>query len=291
MSATPLVSVYLPTRDRVDMVEAAIVSVLRQDYPHFELLIVDDASTDGTPEVLQRFAARDRRIRLFRQEAPRGAPAARNLGVREARGVFVTGLDDDDEMLPNRLGSLVAAYRDRYAFVCTGHWVNSGDWRKPFGNRRRIITLGDLLHGNCVGNQVLTRRDRFITVGGFDESLRAWQDYDLWTRMVERYGPALRLAEPTYLFWRGGGVAGISASANALVGARQYYDKFAMLMGPAHRRSQRLILTITRRDRLTLIDLLRCWTPATGGQALRYWLKSNLPFSRQLAEYRWRQSR
>ena len=291
MRSQPLVSVYLPTRDRVDMVEAAIGSVLRQDYPHFELLIVDDASTDGTPEVLRRFAAQDRRIRLFRQEAPRGAPAARNLGVREARGVFVTGLDDDDEMLPNRLGSLVAAYHDRYAFVCTGHWVNSGDWRKPFGNRRRIITLGDLLHGNCVGNQVLTRRDRFITVGGFDETLRAWQDYDLWTRMVERYGPALRLAEPTYLFWRGGGVAGISASANALVGARQYYDKFAMLMGPAHRRSQRLIRRITERERLTFVDLLRCWTPATGAQAIRYWLKSNLPVSRQLVEYRWRQMR
>ena len=123
------------------------------------------------------------------------------------------------------------------------------------------------------------------------ETLRAWQDYDLWTRMVERYGPALRLAEPTYLFWRGGGVAGISASANALVGARQYYDKFAMLMGPSHRRSQRLIRRITERQRLTFVDLLRCWTPATGAQAIRYWLKSNLPVSRQLLEYRWRQMR
>ena len=138
---------------------------------------------------------------------------------------------------------------------------------------------------------MLTRRERYIAVGGFDESMRAWQDYDLWTRMVERYGPALRLAEPTYLFWRGGGVPNISASANALIGARQYFKKFRMLMGPGHRRSQRLLRIITQRERLTFLGLLGSWTPATGAQALRYWLKSNLPFSRQLAEYRWRQLR
>ena len=112
MADSPLVSVYLPTRNRAEQLPRAIRSVLRQDCPNLELLVVDDASTDLTSEVLARFAARDSRVRIFRQPVPSGAPAARNRAIREARGEFLAGIDDDDLMLPTRLSSLLDAYQD-----------------------------------------------------------------------------------------------------------------------------------------------------------------------------------
>lgn len=83
-SDLPLISVYMPTFNRVDMVQRAIRSVLAQDYPHLELLVVDDASTDTTWDTLNRIYADEPRVRLFRQEKGQGACAARNLAIAEA---------------------------------------------------------------------------------------------------------------------------------------------------------------------------------------------------------------
>ena len=99
----------MPTYNRSQMVQRAIASVLAQDYPHYELLIVDDCSKDDTWDVLNQLYGDNPKIRLFRQEKGQGACAARNLAIKAAAGDFVTGLDDDDEFLPNRLSSLMKA--------------------------------------------------------------------------------------------------------------------------------------------------------------------------------------
>ena len=85
---------------------AAVASVLAQTHPDFELLIVNDGSTDGTAGYLDDLAARDARVRVFHHDQPGGAPRARNKAIREARGSWVTGIDDDDEFLPGRLAAL-----------------------------------------------------------------------------------------------------------------------------------------------------------------------------------------
>lgn len=253
------------------LVSEAIASVLAQTFDNFELLVVDDASTDDTAERLAILADQDARIRILRAPSPIGAAAARNLALAEARGTWCTGLDDDDLMLPNRLAGLYAARTDRYALICTSFWLERDGVRRLRHHGERIITLDHLLHYNLVGNQALMRTDRVRAIGGFDADLPASQDYDLWTRMLERYGPARRLAEPSYVMRdHGEQLARISNSSAASKGAERYRQKHALLMSPAHERSQRLIATIIAHEPLTLQRLWTCVSPGSLPLLLRY---------------------
>jgi glycosyltransferase involved in cell wall biosynthesis len=103
----PLVSVVMPTHNREAMLDLAIESVRSQTLDDLELLIVDDASTDGTAEMLARKAPSDRRIRILRLAVNSGCDAARNMGVSQARGRYLAFLDDDDLFLPERLEQAV----------------------------------------------------------------------------------------------------------------------------------------------------------------------------------------
>jgi GT2 family glycosyltransferase len=287
VTGTPRVSVYLPTRNRATSLAEAAASVLAQDYTDLELLIVDDASGDDTRRVAEGLARQDPRVRYWRLPAPRGAPAARNVAIGHAAGEFVTGLDDDDLMLPGRIAALVAAHQERYAFVCSGFLHERAGWRRPVFATPRRIALADLLHYNLVGNQALVRTERLRAVGGYDESMVASQDYDLWTRLVLRFGPALRIPGPSYVFREGSGGDSITASPRAREGARQYLQKHAALMIPAQRRSQQLLAVIAGRERIRMRDLPRLCAAPTAGVLLRYWAATNLPVARGLRE-RWR---
>jgi GalNAc5-diNAcBac-PP-undecaprenol beta-1,3-glucosyltransferase len=113
-----LVSIIMATYNRAGTIPRAIRSVLGQSYPYWELIVVDDGSTDGTDEVLAQFS--DPRIKVFRHERNRGATAARNTGLEHLRGGWFTLLDSDDEMLPEALGVMVdcAARTGATAVTC-----------------------------------------------------------------------------------------------------------------------------------------------------------------------------
>jgi len=200
--AQPLVSVYIPTRNRSGLLERAIRSVLHQDYPAIEILVIDDASDDGTGILVRNIIAErapSRTVVYYRQDIAGGASVARNLAINMARGPLITGLDDDDYFQPDRLGKLVACFDpDRCSFVFDGYLqethTSDGQRRRRPISLSKSVCLGDLLKRNIVGNQVLTLTSRMRAVGGFDESLPAWQDYDLWIRLVQAFGegrPAL----------------------------------------------------------------------------------------------------
>lgn len=192
----PLVSIYIPTRNRVEMLTRAVRSVLRQDYNPIEILVVDDSSEDGTGQRVQELAAEctpGKQVAYFRQPAPAGASAARNRALAAAQGELVTGLDDDDHFLSDRVSRLVAAFDPaRCSFVFDGYvretHLADGRTRRTNIVLDRPARLCDLLKRNIVGNQVLTLTARLRDVGGFDESLPAWQDYDLWIRLVKTFG-------------------------------------------------------------------------------------------------------
>ncbi len=267
----------MPTRNRADRVGAAIESVLAQSMRDLELIVVDDGSTDATPQVLREFAGRDARIRVLTQPAPGGAPAARNRAIAAARGEYITGIDDDDVMRPSRLADLLGAYSDRHAFVCSAFDVRDEHGQRTYNAKRCEIGLADLLHGNCVGNQVLTRTERMRSVGGFDPALVASQDHDLWTRLVVRLGPALRIAASSYVVTRDAGAERISGSAAAAQGARQYAAKHDSLMNRSQRRSQLLIEIIAAGRAMSLRDMLRCCTRRNVVATLGYSLRSRFP--------------
>lgn len=195
MSATAdRVTVYIPTRNRVDLLRQALASVEAQTYPDIEVIVVDDGSDDDTAAYLASYASRHS-FRWFRNETPQGANAARNTAIRHAQGRFVTGLDDDDRFHPDRIRALMAAWDDRWSMVTSDDMLTTaaGDvrWRK-----KRVISADDLLFRNRIGNQVLTLRQRVMEIGLFDETLTAAQDHDLWIRLALRFGDALSVGEP-----------------------------------------------------------------------------------------------
>jgi glycosyltransferase involved in cell wall biosynthesis len=186
-----LVSVVLPTYNREGSVGEAIESVLRQTYPALELLVVDDASTDGTRARVEGFG--DARISYLRHENNRGGSAARNTGMAAARGELIAFQDSDDVWLPNKLERQIAVLRaagpDTGAVYCP-YWREYPDGRRethpadpasaPRGDIRRA-----LLYANFIGTPtILATRACCEAVAGFDEALPRFQDWDWMIRVA-----------------------------------------------------------------------------------------------------------
>lgn len=185
---TLLVSIVMPTYNRASLVGQAIESVLGQDYPHWELLVVDDGSTDDTGRVLSEYRG-DCRIRCFHQSNS-GQATARNVGVRNARGQFVAFLDSDNRWLPHKLSTQTAylkanpavdvLYGDGECIDLAGRVLPV----KPSMKRYSGQVWRQLLIDNFVAfNTAIVRVEKLTEIGGFDEQVRRGDDYDLWLRM------------------------------------------------------------------------------------------------------------
>jgi glycosyltransferase involved in cell wall biosynthesis len=185
------VSVVIPVFNRAEAVQRAIASVLAQTCQDFEIIVVDDGSTDATASVVA--AMTDPRITLIRHERNRGGGAARNTGYRAGSAPFVAFLDSDDEWLPTKLERQLDVFEradDRLGLVYTG-----ADRIFPDGTATRHIPRRDadlartLLTENVIGETSLgmVRRSALDAIDGFDESLPAAQDMDLWLRLCERF--------------------------------------------------------------------------------------------------------
>jgi glycosyltransferase involved in cell wall biosynthesis len=195
MSASPSVSVIIATYNRAAFLAETIDSVLGQRFPDFELIVVDDGSTDDTREVL---AAYGEKVRVFRQQN-RGPSAARNLGARYARGAWLSIQDSDDLAAPDHLEALLgfAAGRRALGMVFANGAYLGGEFHDrrtiiPEGKSRRLarrgVRLADLFDKSIVRLQAaLIAKEAFDAVGGFDETLRISMDLDLSFRLFMRY--------------------------------------------------------------------------------------------------------
>jgi len=225
----PLVSVVIPTRNRAELLAAAVRSVLDQTYRNFELIIVDDASEDGTREMVARLS--DPRIRYIRHDAVKGGGAARNTGIRSSRGEYISFLDDDDEWLPSKL-ELQVGYLERKRsadVVYTGLSVRELDSGKPAGKvvpLKRGDIFADLLAGNCVGtaSSVILRRDCLDTGDLFDENLPSCQDWDMWLKLSKscRFD---YISEPLVVYHLHGKRI-TSSDESALAGREMVFEKY-----------------------------------------------------------------
>ncbi len=181
----PQVSVVLPTRDRWPMLRQALDSALGQEGVDLEVIVVDEASSDETPERLAGID--DQRVSFLRHDAPRGPAAARNAAIERARGDWVAFLDDDDIWAPGKLGAQLSAAQqgghslsyttrieidDEMAVINTRHAPN------PDGLERRLLS------NNVIGSptSVMVRRDLLQRIGTFDQRLPPLEDWDLWIR-------------------------------------------------------------------------------------------------------------
>ncbi len=249
MPIVPIVTVYMPTHNRRALLERAVNSVFAQTRQDFELIIVDDASQDDTPQYLQALAKRDARVTVLRNETPSGACVARNKAIKLAKTKFVTGLDDDDEFLPHRLATLLAGYDARYAFVNQGYIWQFGKRGKQACDQVKEFSLAEQLSHNYATNQVLVETKRLLAVGGFDESFKACQDYDTWTRLIIAYGNAKCLGGASYIVHQGHEGPRITAKGNHALGYQQYYDKHQHLMSETNKMNQRWMMLTALREK------------------------------------------
>lgn len=193
----PGVSVIIPTYNRWPMVGAAVASVLAQSFRDFELIVVDDGSTDGTSTELLQFGSQ---LRYFRQDRS-GVSAARNSGVRQSHGRLVAFLDSDDLWQPEKLKTQVG-YMEYFPEVriCQTEelWVRNGVRVNPRTKHRK--PSGDIFDRSldlCLvsPSAVMMTRELFDCSGGFDESLPVCEDYDLWLR-IARDNPVPLIEQP-----------------------------------------------------------------------------------------------
>ena len=207
---TPAVSIVIPAYNRAGSIAAAIRSVLRQTWTDFELIVVDDASSDGTLEAAAE--VRDPRLRLIAGRSNRGAAAARNLGAAAARGRWIAFQDSDDEWLPEKLekqmarleGAAAGDFVAAYCGLLTLGWIDDAPDARlavrylpgPAVSPAEGDILGSLLVDNLISTQTLVvRRDLFHALAGFDAGSPAYIDWDLAIRLAQ-HGPIAFVDEP-----------------------------------------------------------------------------------------------
>jgi glycosyltransferase involved in cell wall biosynthesis len=183
----PLVSVIIPTYNRAAWVKEAAGSVLAQTFRDYELLVVDDGSTDATLEAL---VSLDGPLKVLRLERRRGVSAARNLGAAAARGDWLAFLDSDDLWLSDKLTRQVdflRAHPDLVICQTEEIWIRNGVRVNPPETHRKAggdIFLQSLQRCSVSPSAVMLHRRLFEALGGFDETLPAAEDYDLWLRVA-----------------------------------------------------------------------------------------------------------
>ena len=191
MLRIPKVTVVVPAYNVSKYIQEALASLEKQTFTDFEVLIVDDGSTDNTADVVQKFCQRDSRFKLL-QKPNGGLSSARNYGIHHAQGEYIALLDGDDVYHKDKLATHVARLysRDDVGLVYSASRTIRDDGKPTF-----IALNGKPIHPNPLlallcknfighGSNAVFRRCLIEEVGGFNESLRSWEDVDLWLRIA-----------------------------------------------------------------------------------------------------------
>jgi glycosyltransferase involved in cell wall biosynthesis len=186
----PKVSVIIPTYNRLPMLKEAVNSVLAQDFEDFELIVVDDGSTDGTIEEIRKFGGR---VRLLQHPENRGVSAARNKGILHAKGKYVAFLDSDDQWVKGKLKIQVTFLDENphYPLCYTDEiWIRRGKRVNPMVKHAKY---SGWIFEKCLPlciispSSAMMRKTLFSKVGLFDEALPVCEDYDFWLRVSARF--------------------------------------------------------------------------------------------------------
>jgi len=184
----PRVSIILPVFNRAATIRRCVDSVRSQTLPDWELVAVDDASSDGSAAIIAAYG--DARIRILRHERNRGAAAARNTAMRDARGEYLAWIDSDDEWLPDKLAQQLALLAATGAEACAcDYFMSTAGHEHPV----RIPTSEDwrrTLHTECrlaAGSTLLVRRACLEKIGLLDEALRSHEDWDWCLRLTQHF--------------------------------------------------------------------------------------------------------
>ena len=188
---TPIVSVVIPTYKRAHTIARTIESVLSQTCQNFEILVADDASTDDTENLIREFA-RSSPIHYLRHVENQGAPTARNMGAKKARGDYLAFLDSDDIWYPQFLErqlSILQEFPSDVGMVCCGMLQKGAGNERVMGSGSRALTYDENLvfgDGICTSS-FLIRKAAFDKIKGFDVEFASFQDFDFLLRMSAKF--------------------------------------------------------------------------------------------------------
>ncbi len=204
MKKYPLVSVIMPTYNRAWTLKDAVDSVLLQDYPNIELVVIDDGSEDNTQELLETYK---NEITVLRQEN-KGVSAARNKGIRQSRGEFIALLDSDDAWDKRKISCQMEFFKDHpEALICQTQeiWIRNGKKVNPKVKHKKpsgMIFEPSLDLCLVSPSAVMMKRQLFDMKGYFNENFLVCEDYDLWLRVSSTL-PVFLIDKP-YTIKRGG---------------------------------------------------------------------------------------
>ncbi len=187
MNSKPLVSVIIPTFNRLEVLKRAILSVENQTYSNIELIVVDDGSSDGTGDFLNKNS-----IKFFTLDKNRGVSFARNFGVARSKGEYIAFLDSDDEWLEEKIAKQINFLNKNNFRWCHGEeiWVRNGIRVNPMKKHKKgggdqfLPSLNLCL---ISPSTVMMEKSLFDEFGGFKEDFIVCEDYDLWLRILNLY--------------------------------------------------------------------------------------------------------
>jgi glycosyltransferase involved in cell wall biosynthesis len=190
----------MPVRNAAPFLDASITSILSQTMADFEFVVLDDASTDGSRDLLRAWARRDGRIRLLESDTALGLAGSANRVMREARGSICARMDSDDVSAPDRLArqwAVLQAHPEASVVATLWRGIDpEGRFVRPSDRWRlwRHTTFAPFPHGS-----VMFRRDWGLSAGGYRETCASWEDFDFFVRMAG-LGPIYVIAKPLYAY-------------------------------------------------------------------------------------------
>ncbi len=205
MAATPEISILMSVYNGDVFLRAALESILAQTFSDFECIVIDDASTDTTSDILKEFVALDSRIHVFRNEHNHGLTASLNVGLTHCRGHYVARMDADDIALAGRLMTQYWFMEEHPDVVASGSCVDVIDTSgQRLGEKNLALTYEDIKSKMMFNNQFIHstlffRTDVLKSCGGYDETFKKSQDYELMLRLCSRF-PVVNLREKLVQF-------------------------------------------------------------------------------------------
>jgi len=193
-----LISIILPVFNGENYLSQSIESCINQTYENIELIIIDDCSTDHTPEIIRKYALKDGRIRMFRNEKNLKLPKSLNIGHYKAKGRYMTWTSHDNLYHPEAIQKMFCALNHNFVDFVYGNMtiINSQEEHlRPVHN----APIEDIIFNNPIGGCFLYSRKVFEKLSGFNENLFLVEDYDFWLRTT-RYFKIFHLNEKLYFF-------------------------------------------------------------------------------------------
>lgn len=196
----PQISIILPTFNGEKYIKRSINSILEQTYQDWELIVVDDCSSDGTLEIIKQYEKNDSRIKIIYNSINKGLPISLNIGFEHSLGKFLTWTSDDNYYLPDALETMygyLCVQSDKY-MVCADMSVMDSILKREY--EFRDFDEIEVYYRNCIGACFLYRRQVLDEIGGYDDSLFLVEDYDYWLRIIENYGMIGHIGKVLYKY-------------------------------------------------------------------------------------------